>query len=47
MILMARWLDDTGFDFVDLGMPLNYKTDLGAREITPNRFVELFRAARD
>ena len=46
MILMAKWLEQTGFDFLDLGMPLDYKTHLGARDITPHRFVELFRAAR-
>jgi Leu/Phe-tRNA-protein transferase len=46
IILMAQWLDNIGFDFLDLGMPLDYKTDLGARNITPNRFVELFRTAR-
>ena len=46
MILMAKWLDGIGFDFLDLGMPLDYKATLGAREIEPRRFVELFRAAR-
>ena len=45
-ILMAQWLDKAGFDFLDLGMPLDYKTRLGARDISPSRFVELFRAAR-
>ena len=46
MILMAEWLKKTGFDFLDFGMPLDYKNDLGARDISPARFVELFRAAR-
>ena len=46
MILMTRWLEENGFVFLDLGMPLDYKTDLGAKDITPDRFVELFRAAR-
>ena len=46
MILMAQWLEKMGFDFLDLGMPLDYKATLGAQEITPQRFVELFRAAR-
>ena len=46
IILMIRWLEKTGFDFLDFGMPLDYKTFLGARNIKPNRFVELFRAAR-
>ena len=46
MILMTQWLEKTGFHFVDLGMPLDYKTTLGARDITPRQFVELFRKAR-
>ena len=46
MILMTQWLEKTGFDFLDLGMPLNYKTALGAKNITPREFVELFRKAR-
>jgi len=46
MILMAQWLDKTGFAFLDFGMPLDYKTNLGAQNISPRRFVELFRAAR-
>ena len=46
MILMTKWLEATGFDFLDFGMPLDYKTDLGAQDISPQRFVELFRAAR-
>jgi Leu/Phe-tRNA-protein transferase len=46
MILTARYLEKAGFDFLDFGMPLDYKTDLGARNISPERFVSLFRAAR-
>jgi Leu/Phe-tRNA-protein transferase len=46
MILMAQWLDKAGFDFLDFGMPLDYKTSLGAKDVNPRRFVELFRAAR-
>jgi Leu/Phe-tRNA-protein transferase len=46
MILMAQWLEKTGFNILDFGMPLDYKTRLGARDITPSRFVELFRSAR-
>jgi len=46
MILMTRWLEENGFAFLDLGMPLNYKTGLGAKDISPDRFVELFRAGR-
>jgi len=46
MILMAQWLDGIGFDFLDFGMPLDYKAHLGAKDISPGEFVELFRAAR-
>ena len=46
MILMTKWLEATGFDFLDFGMPLDYKTALGAQNINPRRFVELFRSAR-
>jgi len=46
MIKMVQWLYETGFDFLDFGMPLDYKTALGARDITPGSFVELFRKAR-
>jgi Leu/Phe-tRNA-protein transferase len=46
MILMTQWLEKTGFDFLDLGMPLDYKTCLGAQDISPRRFVELFRSGR-
>jgi len=46
MILMVQWLEKSGFDFLDFGMPMDYKTDLGARDILPARFVELFRSAR-
>ena len=43
MIKTARYLQDNGFSFFDLGMPLDYKTDLGAVDITPEEFVTLFR----
>ena len=43
LILTARWLEAQGFSFFDLGMPLDYKTDLGAVDISPEQFVELFR----
>ena len=46
MILMAQWMARTGFDFLDFGMSLDYKSRLGARDISPGRFIELFRAAR-
>jgi Leu/Phe-tRNA-protein transferase len=46
MILMAHALEEAGFAFLDFGMPLNYKTDLGARDISPEEFARLFRAAQ-
>jgi len=46
MILMARALEKAGFAFLDFGMPLDYKADLGAQNISPKEFVRLFRAAR-
>jgi len=46
MILMIRALEEAGHAFLDFGMPLDYKVDLGARDITPEEFTRLFRAAR-
>ena len=46
MILMAQWLKKTGFDFLDFGMPLDYKTSLGSHDINPRCFVKMFRSAR-
>ena len=43
IILAARYLQDHGFSFFDLGMPLDYKYMIGAIDITPQRFVQLFR----
>ena len=43
IILAARYLQEHGFSFFDLGMPLDYKTDLGAVDISPFEFVRLFR----
>ncbi|GHT77605.1 hypothetical protein FACS1894130_02450 [Spirochaetia bacterium] len=45
LVLTGRYLRDQGFDFWDLGMPLDYKDALGARNVSPERFVELFRSA--
>jgi Leu/Phe-tRNA-protein transferase len=47
LILTARYLEEHGFAFFDLGMPLQYKTDLGAADVSPQEFVDLFRAARE
>jgi Leu/Phe-tRNA-protein transferase len=46
MILSARLLETLGAPFWDLGMPLDYKTALGARNINTARFVELFRGGQ-
>lgn len=44
IILTTRYLQENGFLFFDMGMPLNYKTDLGATDISPDEFIRLFRA---
>ena len=46
IILTTRYLQEHGFAFFDLGMPLDYKTGLGAQDISPEEFVELFRNAQ-
>ena len=46
IILMVQWLQKNGFDFLDFGMPLSYKTSLGARNIEPGHFIAIFRAAQ-
>jgi len=46
MILMIRALEQAGFAFLDFGMPFEYKTSLGARDISPEEFTALFRSAR-
>jgi hypothetical protein len=45
LVLTGRYLRDCGFAFWDLGMPMEYKDHLGARNIGPRCFVELFRRA--
>ena len=44
LILATQYLQERGFSFFDMGMPLDYKTDLGAVDISPQEFVELFRS---
>ena len=44
LILTARYLQEHGFLFFDLGMPMEYKTALGAKDISPKGFVSLFRS---
>jgi Leu/Phe-tRNA-protein transferase len=43
MILTAKYLEKLGAPFWDLGMPLDYKTGLGAQNLDPFQFVQLFR----
>jgi len=43
IVLAARYLKERGFSFLDLGMPMEYKTALGAEDISPDAFVQLFR----
>jgi len=43
LILAAQYLQKHGFSFFDMGMPLDYKADLGAVNISPDEFVKLFR----
>jgi Leu/Phe-tRNA-protein transferase len=47
LILATRYLQEHGFAFFDLGMPLNYKTGLGATDINTGAFVALFRGLCD
>jgi Leu/Phe-tRNA-protein transferase len=42
-VLTTRYLQQHGFNFFDLGMPMDYKTSLGALDIFPEDFVKLFR----
>jgi Leu/Phe-tRNA-protein transferase len=46
MLLTAEYLEKQGHLFWDLGMPLPYKDEMGARNISPDCFVELFRQVR-
>jgi Leu/Phe-tRNA-protein transferase len=43
IIKTTQYLQEHGFSFFDMGMPLDYKTDLGAVDISPEEFVKLFR----
>jgi Leu/Phe-tRNA-protein transferase len=46
LLLTARYLRDQNFSFWDLGMPLDYKDRLGAQNIGPAAFVDLWRNNR-
>ena len=45
LILTTHYLQNNGYAFFDLGMPMDYKNGLGAENISPERFVKHFRAA--
>jgi Leu/Phe-tRNA-protein transferase len=46
LLLTGRWLRGRGAAFWDLGMPLAYKTSLGARELDRADFIARFRCGR-
>ena len=46
MIKTAWYLRDNGFAFWDFGMPLDYKTEMGALELSTEEFLAIFRAAQ-
>jgi Leu/Phe-tRNA-protein transferase len=43
MVLTARWLRVQGFAFWDLDMPLAYKSNFGAVNVSTKEFLEIFR----
>jgi len=43
LILTIRYLEEHGFNLFDLGMPLDYKAEIGAVTINAARFVRIFR----
>ena len=43
LILATKYLQENGFTFFDLGMPLDYKSALGAVNVSPHEFIKLFR----
>ena len=47
LILTSQYLEQNGYAFWDLGMPLKYKNLIGGKEIHRQRFIELFRSAQD
>jgi len=46
LVAAARYLEAVGSPLWDLGMPLDYKATLGARNVSREEFLSLFRAAR-
>jgi hypothetical protein len=45
LILTGRYLRDAGFTFWDLGMPMAYKTRLGAQGVERGEFFEQWQKA--
>jgi leucyl/phenylalanyl-tRNA--protein transferase len=45
MLLSAQYLQNAGFAFWDMGMPLDYKYTLGAHDLSLKEFVKLWRDA--
>jgi len=43
LILTTRYLQEHGFSFFDLGMPMDYKTEMGAEDIHMRQFIQMFR----
>jgi len=43
LVKTTKYLQENGFSFFDMGMPLDYKTALGATDISQEEFVKLFR----
>ena len=43
LVKTTEYLQENGFSFFDMGMPLQYKTDLGSVDISTEEFVKLFR----
>jgi Leu/Phe-tRNA-protein transferase len=43
LVKTAKYLQENGFSFFDMGMPLDYKADLGAVDVSQEEFVRLFR----
>jgi len=47
LILATHYLREHGFAFFDLGMPLDYKTALGAMDVSLREFVKCFRVSQN
>ncbi len=46
IIKTAKYLEENGFAFWDLGMPLEYKYTFGAVDVSKTEFVEIFMKAQ-